>query len=96
MGNGAAQRQAAAQREAAANAQSAAQAQGQNATVIPGLNAPAPAGAIMLDAIPLGSIFGTGGGHYNPLPVITNGGGRTFLASTTAPRAGRTCTTTRM
>src|SRR6266550_8548662 len=81
MGNGAAQRQAAyGQNNApAANPQNATQAPGQNATVIPGLNAPAPAGAIMLDAIPLGSIAATGGGHYQPLPVITNGGARTLL-----------------
>ena len=91
-GNGAAQRQAAAaahgqdstpapaQDAAAANPQSAPPAAGQNTATIPGLNAPVPAGAIMLNAIPLGMVTATGGGHYQPLPVITNGGGRTFLA----------------
>src|SRR4051794_13272714 len=88
MGNGAAERQAAygqhnapaaAQNGPAANPQNATQAHGQNPTVIPGLNAPAPAGAIMLDATPLGAINSTGGGHYQPLPVITNGGARTLL-----------------
>ena len=64
------------QNAAAANSQSATPAPGQNATIIPGLNAPVPAGAIMLNAVPLGTITATGGGHYNPLPAITNGGGR--------------------
>ena len=93
-GNGAAQRQAAAQNAApapsqtaaAANSQNATQSPGQNAAAIAGLNAPVPAGAIMLDAVPLGSITATGGGHYNPLPVITNGGGRTLLV---APNGSR-------
>jgi uncharacterized repeat protein (TIGR03803 family) len=95
MGNGAAQRQAAAQHQttangqntapapaqnpAAANSQSAAAVPAQSGAAIPGLNAPVPAGAIMLDAVPLGSVTGTGGGHYNPLPVITNGGARTLV-----------------
>ncbi len=77
MGNGAAQRQAAygnatpapAQNAPAANPPGAAPAAGQNAAIIPGLNAPVPAGAIMLNAIPLGAINATGGGHYQPLPV---------------------------
>src|SRR4051812_35203196 len=82
-GNGAAQRNSApqaqttpapAQNTAPANPQDTTQTPGQNAAAIPGLNAPAPAGAIMLNAIPLGAINGTGGGHYSPLPVITNGG----------------------
>ncbi len=91
-GNGWAQRQAAgaangqnatpapAQNAAAGNPQSAAAAPGQNAAIIPGLNAPATPGSIMLNAIPLGAVTATGGGHYQPLPVITNGGGRTLLA----------------
>ena len=37
-------------------------------------------GAIALHATPLGSVTATGGGHYNPLPIITNGGTRTFVA----------------
>ena len=76
-GNGAAQRTIA----SPDGGQSAPASPAQSATAALLKNpAPAGAGAIMLNAIPLGAINGTGGGHYSPLPVITNGGGRTFLA----------------
>src|SRR5205085_115856 len=47
-------------------------------------NSPAPnaggSGGITLNMTPLGAVTATGGGHYNPLPIITNGGTRTLVA----------------
>lgn len=78
-GNGAAQRAAA--NGAAANSQSVPSSPAQKATAALLQNsAAAGPGALTLNAIPLGAISATGGGHYQPVPVITNGGGRTFLA----------------
>ncbi len=39
-----------------------------------------PPPAITLNAVPLGQVVATGGNHYDPLPIITNGGARTLVA----------------
>ena len=83
-GNGAAQRAAA---NAAANPQSAPLSPAQHATEALFKNpAPAGPGGITLNAEPLGPVIGTGAGHYDPLPIITNGGGRTLVAAAKGSR----------
>jgi len=46
----------------------------------PAQNTSAASRGITLDLTAEGAVTATGGGHYDPLPIITDGGTRTFLA----------------